>query len=235
MGTLIGRWFATIPTARRHQLSPWRPSIDLDGTDIEVYGRKKEAVAWNHEGRRVGRAHPATWAEAGLVLAGDLGSGRDDPRPRAPGLIARVIANLPEGLGRPRVRADAGYFDAKVAHGALDAGADFAIAAKRNTAAWRSVAAVAEEFWEDCFDMPARRRRSVTTSRPAGPRGPEPWSAGCASTRRGARRSPQPTASHDPPRPARPRARRRGDRHRRVQLHLHQPRRERRDARVLVP
>jgi len=54
MGTLIGRWFAAIPAARRHQLSSARPSIDLDGTDIEVYGRHKEAVAWNHEGRRVG-------------------------------------------------------------------------------------------------------------------------------------------------------------------------------------
>jgi hypothetical protein len=154
MGTLIGRWFAAIPAARRRQLGSCRPSIDLDGTDIEVYGRKKEAVDWNHEGRRVGRAHPATWAEAGLVLAGDLGSGRDDPRPQAPGLIARAVANLPEGLGRPRVRCDAGYFDAKVAHGTLAAGADFAIAAKRNRAAWRSVGAIPEEAWEDCFDMP---------------------------------------------------------------------------------
>jgi hypothetical protein len=137
-------------------VSSWacRPSIDLDGTDIETYGRKKQRVAWNHEGRRVGRAHPATWAEAGLVLAGDLGSGVDDPRPAAPGLIARAVANLPEGLGRPRVRADAGYFDAKVAHGALAAGADYAIAAKRNAAAWRSLGSLPEEAWEDCFDMP---------------------------------------------------------------------------------
>jgi hypothetical protein len=154
MGTLIGRWFAAMPAVRRDQLRRCRPTIDLDGTDIEVYGRKKEAVDWNHEGRRVGRAHPATWAEAGVVLAGDLGSGRDDPRPQAPRLIARAIANLPGGLGRPRVRGDAGYFDAKVAHGALAAGADFAIAVKRNRAVWRSVAAVAEEAWEDCFDMP---------------------------------------------------------------------------------
>jgi hypothetical protein len=84
MGTLIGRWFAAMPAARRVQLGSCRPTIDLDGTDIEVYGSKKEAVAWNHEGRRVGRAHPATWAEAGVVLAGDLGSGRDDPRPSTP-------------------------------------------------------------------------------------------------------------------------------------------------------
>jgi len=137
MGTLISRWFAAVPTARRAQLGSCRPSIDLDGTDIEVCGRKKEAVAWNHEGRRVGRAHPATWAEAKLVIADDLGSGSDDPRPQAPGLIARAVTNLPEGRGRPRVRAGSGYFDAKVARGALAAGADFAIAAKRGAAAWK--------------------------------------------------------------------------------------------------
>lgn len=154
MGTLISRWLAAMPAARRDQLRACRPTIDLDGTDIEVYGRKKEAVDWNHEGRRVGRAHPATWAEAGVILAGDLGSGRDDPRPQAPGLIARAVANLPAGLARPRLRADAGYFDAKVAHGALAAGADFAIAVKRNPAAWRSVAALPEEAWQECFDMP---------------------------------------------------------------------------------
>lgn len=154
MATLIGRWFEAMPSARREQLVACRPSIDLDGTDIETYGRHKQRMAWNHEGRRVGRAHPATWAEAGVVLAGDLGSGADDPRPQAPGLIARAVANLPAGLGRPQVRGDAGYFDAKVAHGALAVGADYAIAAKRNRAVWRSLGSVPEEAWQDCVDMP---------------------------------------------------------------------------------
>jgi len=63
MGTLIGRWFKAIPSARRSQLVACRPTIDLGGTDVEVYGRKKQRVGWNHEGRRVGRAHPATWGE----------------------------------------------------------------------------------------------------------------------------------------------------------------------------
>jgi len=155
MGVLIARWFKVMPARRRDQLSACRPSIDLDGTDIEVYGKQKQGVAYNYAGQKVGRAHPATWAETGLVLAADLGSGVDDPRPQAPGLITRAIANLPAGLPRPRVRADAGYFDAKVAHAAVAAGADFGIAAKRNTATWRAVAAVHEAAWEDCWDMHA--------------------------------------------------------------------------------
>ena len=153
MGIVIGRWFSVLPERRRGQLAAARPSIDLDGTDIEVYGSKKQNVAWNYTGQRVGRAHPATWAEAGVVLAADLGSGVDDPRPQAPTLIARAVANLSAGLGRPRVRADAGYFDAKVARAALEAGADFAIAAKRNRAVWRALAKVGDDEWLDAIDM----------------------------------------------------------------------------------
>ncbi|MCU4187385.1 hypothetical protein K6U06_23700 [Acidiferrimicrobium sp. IK] len=101
IGTLIGRWVDALPEHRRARLRASRPTIDLDGTDIETYGSKKEGVAWNYEGRRVGRAHPATWAEAGVVLAADLGSGADDPRPAAASLIARAVANLPAGCARP--------------------------------------------------------------------------------------------------------------------------------------
>lgn len=161
MGILISRWLAALPAARRDRLAAGRPTIDLDGTDIETYGSKKQGVAWNYAGQRVGRAHPATWAEAGVVLAAELGSGADDPRPQAPGLIARAVANLPDGLGRPRVRADAGYFDAQVAQAALDHGADFAIAAKRNTAAWRALAGVDEAAWVDCYDMPGAQAAKV--------------------------------------------------------------------------
>jgi hypothetical protein len=55
-------------------------TIDLDTTDVEVYGRKKRGVAFNYQGQRVGRPHVATWADTATVLAADLMSGRDDPR-----------------------------------------------------------------------------------------------------------------------------------------------------------
>jgi hypothetical protein len=44
MGTLISRWFALMPSLRHDQLMACRPSIDLDGTDIETYGTKKQAT-----------------------------------------------------------------------------------------------------------------------------------------------------------------------------------------------
>lgn len=153
VGAMAATWFAAMPEARRRQLSEVRPTLDLDPTDIEVYGRKKQGVAWNYAGQRSGRAHPAVWAEAGIVLSGELGSGVDDPRPQAPGLIERAVAAMPQGLGRPRVRADSGFFDRKVAQAALANGADFAIAAKRNNAVWRSADKLGEDAWTPATGM----------------------------------------------------------------------------------
>lgn len=153
VGALVTTAFAAYPEPRRAKLAAVRPTIDLDPTDIETYGSKKEGMAFNHQGQRVGRAHPAVWAEAGLVLAAELGSGRSDPRPQAPALIARAVAALPAGLGRPRVRVDAGFFDRTVAEAALANGADFAIAAKRNPAAWRAMRAVPAGQWRPATGM----------------------------------------------------------------------------------
>src|SRR4051794_18164514 len=126
-------------------------TIDLDTTDVEVYGRRKRGVAFNHQGQRVGRPHVATWAETATVLAADLMSGRDDPRPHAPELLRRALAALPAAArgGRIRLRADAGYFAGELARTALFAEVEFAIGARRIAPLWRILDGVAETDWTD--------------------------------------------------------------------------------------
>jgi hypothetical protein len=165
--------YAMLPVERRVVLQA-RATVDLDSTDVEVYGAKKQGVAYNYAGQRAGRPHLATWAEAGLTTAADLLAGNDDVRPRAAEMLRRGLAGIPEPVraaaaaaDRLRVRADAGYFTADLALAAVAEGCDFAIAAKRNPAMWRAYASIGEDAWVDARDMPGAQVAAVDYA-PAG-------------------------------------------------------------------
>jgi hypothetical protein len=155
LAAVTGRMLALLPAGRVAALAEGPVTIDLDTTDVEVYGRKKRGVAWNHQGQRVGRPHVAAWAETETVLAADLGDGTDDPRATAPDLLRRALAALPAAAraGRVAMRADAGYFAGQLARAAHDAHIGFAIGAKRIAPLWRLLAGIAEDDWHDAIEM----------------------------------------------------------------------------------
>ena len=155
LAAVTGRMLAMLPAPRAAALTDGPVTIDLDTTDVEVYGRKKRGVAYNHQGQRVGRPHVAAWAETEIVLAADLGDGTDDPRATAPDLLRRALACLPAAAraGRVGLRADAGYFAGQLARAAHDAHIAFAIGARRIAPLWRLLAGVAEDAWHDAIEM----------------------------------------------------------------------------------
>ena len=156
VASVTGRMMTLLEPERAAALTGGPVTIDLDTTDVEVYGRKKRGVAYNHQGQRVGRPHVATWAEAETVLAADLGDGTDDPRASAPCLLRRALASLPEQArrsGRVALRADAGYFAGALARAAHDEHISFAIGARRIAPLWRLLAGIAEDDWHDAIDM----------------------------------------------------------------------------------
>jgi len=170
---LAERAFGLLPVSRRTALCG-RVTVDLDSTDVEVYGSRKQGVAYNYAGQRAGRPHLATWAEAGLTTAAELLAGNHDVRPRAAGMLRRGLAGIPEQVraaaaanDRLRVRADAGYFTAELAVAAVAEGCDFAVAAKRNTAMWRAYASILQEAWVDAIGMPGAQVAAVDYA-PAG-------------------------------------------------------------------
>ena len=156
LAVVTGRMLDLLPPERAAALAGGPVTIDLDTTDVEVYGRKKRGVAYNHQGQRVGRPHVAAWAETEIVLAADLGDGTDDPRATAPGLLRRALACLPAAArasGRVAMRADAGYFAGQLARAAHDERIAFAIGAKRIAPLWRLLAGIAEDDWHDAIEM----------------------------------------------------------------------------------
>ena len=103
-------------------------TIDIDATDVEVYGDRKRGVAYAYQGRRAGR----TWRPGPrprsrwppTCLAGD-----QDPRSSVVALLGRALAALPQAVrdgaaaaGRKiALRADAGYFAGDLARAAAAA------------------------------------------------------------------------------------------------------------------
>ena len=156
LAVVTGRMLALLPAPRAAALTEGPVTIDLDATDVEVYGSKKRGVAYNHQGQRVGRPHVAAWAETEIVLAADLGSGTDDPRASAPQLLRRALAGLPARAragGRVAMRADAGYFAGQLARAAHEERIAFAIGAKRIAPLWRLLAGIGEDDWRDAIEM----------------------------------------------------------------------------------
>jgi hypothetical protein len=154
IGDIHTAMFAALGPARAAVLCD-QVTIDLDTTDVEVYGRQKRGVAYNYQGQRCGRPQVATWAETATVLAADLMAGNEDPRGHAAQLLRRALAALPGAVraGRVRLRADAGYFAGSLARAALVAGVEFAIGARRIAPLWRILGGVAEHDWADATDM----------------------------------------------------------------------------------
>ncbi len=155
IGDIHAAMLAALPPARAAALCA-QVTIDLDTTDVEVYGRRKRGVAYNYQGQRCGRRHLATWAETATVLAADLLAGNEDPRRDAAQLLARAFAALPTAAraGTIRVRADAGYFAGQLARAALLADVEFAIGARRIGPLWRLLDGLAGADWTDAMDMP---------------------------------------------------------------------------------
>src|SRR6266540_2879727 len=126
LAAVTARAVELLPAPRRQGLAAVRPTVDLDPTDVQVYGAKKQGVGWNYAGKRCG----------------------------------------------PRVRADSGLFSGAVARAAVAAGADFAIAAKRNAAVWRAIHTVPDDAWRPARGMPGAEVARVAYTPPAGRRAP---------------------------------------------------------------
>ena len=161
LAAATARMTGLLPAERTAELAEGPVTIDIDATDVEVYGSKKRGVAYTYQGQRAGRPHVAAWAETEIPLAADLLAGDQDPRSSVVALLGRALAALPQAVrdgaaaaGRKiALRADAGYFAGDLARAAAAADMAFAIGAKRITSMWKALAGIAEDAWRDAIQM----------------------------------------------------------------------------------
>jgi hypothetical protein len=85
-------------------------TIDLDTTGVEVYGRHKRGVAFNHQGQRVGR--PARRARTAVAPSG---AGSVRATVFVPGSTASSCRRLPEESSHTHVEPDGGTASAVAA------------------------------------------------------------------------------------------------------------------------
>ena len=104
MGHLAHTFIDVLSEHECDRLRALQPTLDVDSTEVECCGKKKQGFAWNDQGQWAERPISIVWAEAGPTLSAKLLSGRQDPRPRAKRMLAKALRALPEDLGHPRFR-----------------------------------------------------------------------------------------------------------------------------------
>jgi len=153
-------------------------TLDIDATDVEVYGPTKQGCDYNYQGQRSYRVDIALWAELGVPVAADLLAGSQDPRSSVVELIQRAHASLPAGVEQVALRMDTGYFAADAAIAAQELQIRFAIGVKRNPAVWRATATVPDDAYVPVIGMDDTEVALV-------PYAPKGWPAGlCCLARR---------------------------------------------------
>lgn len=129
-------------------------TIDLDGTDIEVYGFKQGSA--RGRGGIVGfTPHVATWAERNRALTSEL-YGANHTRitgVESLKIARRAIMMLPDSHGKVTFRIDAGYESIDLLKGLRKLNAHFTLSMRRTPVMWRALNQLTENDWQDALAM----------------------------------------------------------------------------------
>lgn len=173
------------------------PTIDLDATQIEVYGARKQGAARNRLGGMSYAPHVAFWAQRGRALTSELVGGN---REKLTGLecariARRALSLLPEGHAPATFRIDSAYYQIELLRQLRAERSRFTVSVPRNQAMWRALAEIPEDAWSDALQMPGAQV-AETSYRPDGWKHEPlrlivrrvPFSAAEIAKRRGSRR-----------------------------------------------
>ncbi|MCA1698120.1 MAG: IS1380 family transposase [Actinobacteria bacterium] len=133
-------------------------TIDLDATQIEVYGAKAGAARSRH-GFVSYAPHVAVWAERGRALCGELvGGNREKLTAHQAATVARRALRMLRASGHAGLvtfRVDSAYYAIELLAALNKAGARFTVSGPRSQAMWRLVGQIAEDAWSDADGLDA--------------------------------------------------------------------------------
>lgn len=131
-------------------------TIDLDATQVTVYGQRKQGAGRSRHGHMSYAPHIAFWAERGRALTSELVGGN---REKLTGgdcarIATRAIALLGDGHGPVTMRIDSAYYAVELLERLRREQARFTVSVPRNQAMWKTLAQMPEDAWRDALDMP---------------------------------------------------------------------------------
>ncbi|MGO9975091.1 MAG: transposase [Solirubrobacteraceae bacterium] len=144
-------------------------TVDLDATQVTVYGRKKDGAARCRTGQMSYAPHLAFWAQRGRALCAELVGGNQE---RLTGgeyarIASRALALLPAGHGQVTMRIDSAYYAIELLQRLREERTRFTVSVPRSQAMWAALERIPESAWEDALEMPGAQV-AETTYRPGG-------------------------------------------------------------------
>jgi hypothetical protein len=139
-------------------------TIDLDATQVTVYGQRKQGAARSRHGTISYAPHVAFWAQRGRALTSELVGGN---REKLSGgecakIAKRAIALLPDGHGAVTCRLDSAYYAVELLEALRVERARFTVSVPRNTAIWKALGQIPDDAWTDALDMPGAQVAETT-------------------------------------------------------------------------
>jgi Transposase DDE domain group 1 len=130
-------------------------TIDLDATQITVYGRGKDGAARSRTGQLSYAPHVAFWAQRGRALTAELVGGNQERLSGAAcaTIATRAIKLLPAGHGPVDMRIDSAYYAVDLLHRLRKEKSRFTVSLPRSSAMWKTLGQIGEQAWTDALDM----------------------------------------------------------------------------------
>ena len=149
-------------------------TVDLDATQIEVFGRYKQGAERNRQGQMSYAPHVAFWAQTGRALTAELVSGAREKLTGAEcaRIARRALSLLPTSTdplqrrGPVCCRIDSAYYQLELLNALRAEHACFTVSVPRNQAMWKALTEIPEDAWADALEMPGAQTCMATLQSP---------------------------------------------------------------------